>query len=251
MRWSACGCPPAPAAPSPTSALACLGKTSVNLNYTSAPSLVQSAIRQCNIRRVLTSRLATHKLPLDPGPGVELIYVEDFRKEVGSWERFRTMLGVWILPGLVHEYWLMGLGGHSADDLATVIFSSGSTGDPKGVMLTHGNIAANAESLIQAIDPQPHDRLLAILPFFHSFGYTVTLWLPLQVGASVVYHTNPLQAREIGELCKKYQCTIFVATPTFLRSYLRRCDAGDFASAAYPRLRRREAAAAARAGIQG
>jgi acyl-[acyl-carrier-protein]-phospholipid O-acyltransferase/long-chain-fatty-acid--[acyl-carrier-protein] ligase len=211
-------------------ALACLGKTSVNLNYTSAPGIIQSAIRQCNIRRVLTSRIATHKLPLDPGPGVELVYIEDFRKQIGRWERIRTMAGIWLLPGWVHEYWLMGLGKHSVSDLATVIFSSGSTGDPKGVMLTHGNIAANAESMIQAIDPAPHDRLLAVLPFFHSFGYTVTLWLPLQVGASVVYHVNPLQAREIGELCKNYQCTIFVATPTFLRSYLRRCDAGDFAS---------------------
>src|SRR5438093_37475 len=104
--------------------------------------------------------------------------------------------------------------------LATIIFSSGSTGDPKGVMLTHANIAANCESIIQAIDPVPSDRILGILPFFHSFGYTVTLWLPLQIGASCVYHANPLQAREIGELCKKHQATIFVSTPTFLRSYL-------------------------------
>ena len=88
------------------------------------------------------------------------------------------------------------------DDLATVIFSSGSTGEPKGVMLTHGNIAANAESMIQAIDLEPRDRLLGVLPFFHSFGYTVTLWVPLQVGASVVYHADPRQAKEIGELCR-------------------------------------------------
>ncbi len=210
--------------------LACLGKASVNLNYTSTPAIIQSAIRQCNIRRVLTSRLFTHKMPLDPGPGVELVYLEDFRKGISNWERYRTMAGVYLLPGWIHEYWLLGLGGHSVDDLLTIIFSSGSTGDPKGVMLTHGNIAANAESVIQAIDPKPQDRLLGILPFFHSFGYTVTLWLPLQVGASLVYHVNPLQAREIGEQCRKYQCTIFLSTPTFLRSYLRRCEPADFAS---------------------
>ncbi len=211
-------------------ALACLGKTSVNLNYTSAPNIVQSAIRQCNIRKVLTSRMFTHKVPLDPGPGVELVFIEDFRKSIGRWEIVHTLAGIWLLPGFVHEYLLMGLGRHSVADLATVIFSSGSTGDPKGVMLTHGNVAANAESMIQAIDPEPADRLLGILPFFHSFGYTVTLWVPLQVGASVVYHVNPLQAREIGELCRKYHCTIFLSTPTFLRSYLRRCEPGDFAS---------------------
>src|SRR5205085_5336477 len=133
-------------------------------------------------------------------------------------------------PGFVHEYWLMRLGGHKIDDLCTIIFSSGSTGEPKGVMLTHGNIAANAESVIQAIDPQPCDRLLGILPFFHSFGYTVTLWLPLQVGASIAYHPMPLQAREIGELCRVHHGTIFVATPTFLRSYIKRCEPGDFKS---------------------
>ncbi len=220
--------PPSTGAAVANIALACMGKTSVNLNYTSAPNIVQSAIRQCNIRKVLTSRLFTHKVPLDAGPGVDLVYLEDFRKTISAWERYSTLAGVWLLPGFIHEYWLMGLGKQSDRDLATIIFSSGSTGDPKGVMLTHGNIAANAESVIQAIDPQPGDRVLGILPFFHSFGYTVTLWLPLQVCCSVVYHPNPLQAREIGELCRAHRCTIFLTTPTFLRSYLRRCEPADF-----------------------
>jgi acyl-[acyl-carrier-protein]-phospholipid O-acyltransferase/long-chain-fatty-acid--[acyl-carrier-protein] ligase len=210
--------------------LACMGKISVNLNYTSTPAIVQSSIQQCKIQKVLTSKLFTHKIPLDPGPGVELIYLEDFRKEITRSERILAYLGVLLLPGFVHEYLLMGLGGHKIDDTCTIIFSSGSTGDPKGVVLTHGNIAANAESTIQAIDPVPEDRLLGILPFFHSFGYTVTLWVPLQVGASIAYHPNPLQPREIGEICRKYLCTIFLATPTFLRSYLRRCDPDDFKS---------------------
>src|SRR5207302_7858536 len=139
--------------------------------------------------------------------GVEFIYLEDFRKGISKRERFAAMLSVLLLPGFVQERWLLRLGKHTGDDLATVIFSSGSTGEPKGVMLTHANIAANAESIIQAVDPLPCDRLLGVLPFFHSFGYTVTLWVPLQVGTSTVYHANPLQAREIGELCRKHQCT--------------------------------------------
>src|SRR5262249_21325328 len=77
-------------------------------------------------------------------------------------------------------------------------------------------------------NPGPRDRLLGILPFFHSFGYTVTLWVPLQVGTSVVYYADPRQAREIGELCRKHRCTLFLATPTFLRFCLRRCEPGDF-----------------------
>lgn len=220
--------PPGAGAAMANICLACMGKTSVNLNYTSAPNIVQSSIQQCKITKILTSKLFTHKLPIDPGPGVELIYLEDFRKDIGTMERWMTFLGVLLLPGWFHEYVLMGLGGHTADDVCTIIFSSGSTGDPKGIMLTHGNVVSNAESVIQAIDPESDDRLLGILPFFHSFGYTVTLWVPLQVGASTVYHANPLQQREIGELCKKHACTIFLSTPTFLRGYLRRCEPDDF-----------------------
>jgi acyl-[acyl-carrier-protein]-phospholipid O-acyltransferase/long-chain-fatty-acid--[acyl-carrier-protein] ligase len=210
--------------------LAMLGKTSVNLNYTVTPDVVQSAIKQCGIKTIISSKLFTHKVPLDAGPGVEIIYLDDFRKGITTFERVMGMASVLCVPGIIQERWIMGLGRHKHDDLATIIFSSGSTGEPKGVMLTHGNIAANCESVIQAIDPTRKDRLFGILPFFHSFGYTVTLWLPLQVGASMAYHPNPLQAREIGELCKKFACTIFLATPTFLRSYLKRCEPADFAS---------------------
>jgi len=209
-------------------ALAFLHKTPVNLNYTSSPAVVQSAIRQCGIRQVLTSRLFTEKVPLDPGPGVELVYMEDFRKEVTPWMRYRAFLLVVLLPAFVLDRLLLGLGGHGPDDLATVIFSSGSTGDPKGVMLLNRNLSANTESVIQAIDPRPSDRVLGILPFFHSFGFTVTLWVPLQVGASMVYQVDPKQAKETGELCRDHRCTILLTTPTFLRFCLRRCEPDDF-----------------------
>ena len=220
--------PPSAAGAIANICIACLGKTSANLNDTAAPNIVQGSIKQCKITKILSSKLFLHKVPLDPGPGVEFIYLEDFRKSFTKTERVLTMLGIWLFPGWMHEYWIMGLGGQKIDDICTIIFSSGSTGDPKGIMLTHGNVAASAESTIQAIDPTPEDRLLGILPFFHSFGYTVTLWVPLQVGASIVYHANPLPPGEIGELAKKHKCTIFLSTPTFLRAYLRRCEADDF-----------------------
>jgi acyl-[acyl-carrier-protein]-phospholipid O-acyltransferase/long-chain-fatty-acid--[acyl-carrier-protein] ligase len=204
-----------------------LGKTAVNLNYTSSPEVVQSAIRQCQIKKVLTSQRFTHKVKLDPGPGVELVFLEEFRKQVTRFLKFKTFAGVLLLPGWLQER-LLGLTAHTIDDLASVIFSSGSTGDPKGVMQSHGNIAANVESMIQAINLRAQDRALGVLPFFHSFGYTVTLWAPLQLGASVCYHVDPRQAKEIGELCKKYACSIFLTTPTFLRFCLRRCEADDF-----------------------
>jgi acyl-[acyl-carrier-protein]-phospholipid O-acyltransferase/long-chain-fatty-acid--[acyl-carrier-protein] ligase len=210
--------------------LALLGKTSVDLNYTSSPKNIDSAIQQCGIRYILTSRLFTSKVKLEVESGVELIYLEDFRKTITAWQKFRAFLAVVLLPAFILDRWVFRLGKHDRDDIATVIFSSGSTGDPKGVMLTHRNLAANAESVIQAISPGPRDCILGILPFFHSFGYTVTLWVPLLVGASVIYHPDPRQAKELGELCRKYRCTIFLTTPTFLRFNLKRCQPGDFST---------------------
>jgi acyl-[acyl-carrier-protein]-phospholipid O-acyltransferase/long-chain-fatty-acid--[acyl-carrier-protein] ligase len=222
--------PPAVGAALANIVVAILGKTSVNLNYTSSPASIKSAIRQCNIKRILTSRLFIKKVHLDAGPDVQLIYLEDIRKQFSKVRAFFAMISAILLPGWILDHWVLKLGKHGPDDLATVIFSSGSTGDPKGVMLTHRNIAANAQSMVQVIDLQARDRLLGVLPFFHSFGYTVTLWAPLQVAASAVYHPDPRQAKEIGELCRKYKCTIFLSTATFLGFNLRRSEDGDFKS---------------------
>jgi acyl-[acyl-carrier-protein]-phospholipid O-acyltransferase/long-chain-fatty-acid--[acyl-carrier-protein] ligase len=212
--------------------VALLGKTSVNLNYTAGPEAVRSAIHQCGIRHILTSVQFLRNKPLDVGPDVQLVYLEDFRKQVTKWQRLWAYLKVLLLPLVILERWVLHLSGpgHRMEDVATVIFSSGSTGEAKGVMLTHGNIAANAQSMVHVVQLTQHDRLLGILPFFHSFGYTVTLWVPLQIGGSIVYHPDPRQAKKIGELCRQHQCSIFLSTPTFLRFYLRQCDPGDFKS---------------------
>jgi acyl-[acyl-carrier-protein]-phospholipid O-acyltransferase/long-chain-fatty-acid--[acyl-carrier-protein] ligase len=121
----------------------------------------------------------------------------------------------------------------SLDDLATIIFSSGSTGDPKGVMLTHYNIMSNIEQLGQTFDLRASDRILGILPFFHSFGFTVTIGLPACLGVGVVYYPNPLDAQAIGAMVREHAATFMVATPTFLQTYTRRCQAEDFGSLDY------------------
>jgi acyl-[acyl-carrier-protein]-phospholipid O-acyltransferase/long-chain-fatty-acid--[acyl-carrier-protein] ligase len=116
------------------------------------------------------------------------------------------------------------------EDLATVIFSSGSTGDPKGVMLTHANILSNVAQLEQCFGFERHDRILGILPFFHSFGFTGTLALALTRGLGVAFHPNPFDARSIGSLVAERAVTFLLATPTFLQSYIRRCDPQQFGS---------------------
>jgi acyl-[acyl-carrier-protein]-phospholipid O-acyltransferase/long-chain-fatty-acid--[acyl-carrier-protein] ligase len=210
--------------------LAVLGKTSVNLNYTSSPEVVQASLRHAGARHVITSQRFTARIPLEPGPGVEVLYLEDFLPRVSKGMRLRAFLLAVLLPGWILERLVLGLGKHRAEDLATIIFSSGSTGEPKGVMLSHGNIAANTETMIQAITLNEQDRLLGVLPFFHSFGYTVALWAPLQVGASAVFHADPRQAKEIGDLCREHRCSIYISTGTFLRFCLRRCQPDDFRS---------------------
>jgi acyl-[acyl-carrier-protein]-phospholipid O-acyltransferase / long-chain-fatty-acid--[acyl-carrier-protein] ligase len=207
-----------------------LGKPVVNLNYSVPMASVHSAIQQCGIRHVLTSRLFTARVPLDPVAGVEFIYLEDVRKQITALQRARAFFTVFLLPERILSRWVFKIHRQNPDDLATVIFSIGSTGEPKGVMLTHGNLAANAESMIQAINPGPRDRLLGVLPLFHSFGYTVTLWVPLLVGASLIFYPDPRQSKEIGELCRNYRCTIYLTTPTLLRFCLKRCHADDFRS---------------------
>jgi acyl-[acyl-carrier-protein]-phospholipid O-acyltransferase/long-chain-fatty-acid--[acyl-carrier-protein] ligase len=208
-------------------ALAFLGKTSVNLNYTAGPDAIRSAVRQCGARHVLTARRFTSRMPLEEIEGVETLYLDELLPLVTKWAKLRAFLKVLLLPGWLHE-WLLGLRRHVHSDLATVIFSSGSTGEPKGVMLTHGNVAANVESMVLATGLDRTDRMLGVLPFFHSFGYTVTLWGPLQIGASAVYHADPRQAREIGELCRTHRATIYVSTATFLRFCLKKCEPDDF-----------------------
>jgi acyl-[acyl-carrier-protein]-phospholipid O-acyltransferase/long-chain-fatty-acid--[acyl-carrier-protein] ligase len=210
-------------------ALAFLGKTAVNLNYTLTAPVIQAAVKQCGIRRVLTARAFTARFPLDL-PGVELVYLEDFRARITTGQRLRAFLAVVLLPAFVVERWILNIAHHKLDDLATVIFSSGSTSEPKGVMLTHRNLAGNSESIVQAIDPRPSDRIQGILPLFHSFGYTVTMWVPLQVGTPMVFQADPRQAQETGELCRTYRCTILLTTPTFLRFNLKRCQPDDFKS---------------------
>lgn len=209
-------------------ALSFLGKVPVNLNYSSSPEVVHSCMRQCNMRHVVTARAFVHRMPFPAPEGTQVHYLEDFARQFSSMQKLSAMLQLWLLPRFVMEHWVLGLGSHKPQDLAVIIFSSGSTGDPKGIMLTHANLTANAESIIQGIDPGPQDRLFGVLPFFHSFGYTVTLWLPLQVGASAMFYPDPRQGKEIGELCKNYGATLYLSTPTFLRFCLRRCAEDDF-----------------------
>jgi acyl-[acyl-carrier-protein]-phospholipid O-acyltransferase/long-chain-fatty-acid--[acyl-carrier-protein] ligase len=199
----------------------------VNLNYTVSSNVMNSCIAQCGIRHVLSSRKFLNKLNLQLD--AEIVCLEDFQSKVALGDKVAAGLQAYAAPACLLERWL-GLHRVRGDDLLTVIFTSGSTGDPKGVMLTHANVAANVEAVEQVIRLSSRDVLVGVLPFFHSFGYTITLWTVLAIDIKGIYHFSPLDGRQVGKLCQEHGGTALVATPTFLRNYLRRCDKEMFAS---------------------
>lgn len=213
--------PPTVAAALTNVALTLMGKTVVNLNYTAADETLESAARRCNLTHVITAHAFLSKVNCKV-PGKPL-YLEDIQKTIKGTDRFVSMLMGAFLPMRALERRLGGPRRRSRDDVATVIFSSGSEGEPKGVMLTHFNIMSNIEAALQVFPHKRGDGIMGILPFFHSFGYVITLWLPLSQGFRVVFHPNPLEAKVIGQQIYKYKMDFLIAAPTFLQAFVRRC----------------------------
>ena len=206
------------------------GRTAVNLNYTTGRSGMESAAKEAGIETIVASRLFMEKANLDIPKGAKIIWIDDIRKTIGRAERLTAFALALAAPIGLLERFVGATGRSQVDDLATIIFSSGSTGEPKGVMLSHFNIDSNVEGVAQVFHMGPNDRLLGVLPFFHSFGYLVTLWLAVNHGVGVVYHPTPLDAGAIGELIHTHRVTILVTTPTFLQLYWRRCTADQLGS---------------------
>ncbi len=202
------------------------GKVSVNVNFTAGREAMVLAVQQCGIKTILTSRLFLAKAKVEEMDG--MVFLEDMLKGMTSREKGLAALTAFFLPTRLLQAIHRCDGG--TDALATVIFSSGSTGIPKGVMLSHHNVLSNVEALAQIFEVTPQDRMMGVLPFFHSFGFTGTLWFPLLSGFGVVYHPNPLDAKTIGEMVSKYHATVLIATPTFYAAYLRKCSAEEFSS---------------------
>ncbi|MEE8586858.1 MAG: acyl-[ACP]--phospholipid O-acyltransferase [Acidobacteriota bacterium] len=205
------------------------GRASVNLNYTAGKSGMESMVRQAGLSSVVTSRSFVEKAGLGLPQGIAALWIEEVAAGISGWKKLTSLVASVLLPVGALERW-SGAGRQTRpDDVATVIFSSGSTGEPKGIMLTHYNIASNVEALTQVMRATSEDRLLGILPFFHSFGY-MSFWFAAQKGLALPMHPNPLEAPAIGGLVQRYGVTILLATPTFLRLYLQRCTPAQFGS---------------------
>ncbi|MBI4243600.1 MAG: AMP-binding protein, partial [Planctomycetes bacterium] len=205
------------------------GKVPVNLNWTTSEQALKSSISKCNLKTILTSKAVIKRLPFELRTAnleLKIEFVDDLVKQIdvlsyASWSFAALLLLTGMLSKLLKS-------ANSLDDPATIIFSSGTTGDPKGVILTNANIISNVLGISEVFTINKDDRILGGLPFFHSFGFTATIWLPLIKGLSVSYHHNPLDAKGVSKAVQKSGSTILAATPTFLQLYMKKCETADF-----------------------
>ncbi|MCK5000373.1 MAG: AMP-binding protein, partial [Anaerohalosphaera sp.] len=206
-------------------AVALSGRTSVNLNYVASPSARQYALDQCEIKHIITARVILEKVEgLADLNG--LIFLDDLPKDMPVTRKLSLFLKARAAP--LNSF--SGLKNVTADSTATIIFSSGSTGTPKGIMLSQHNILSNAESIRSIIQIESDDDLCVVLPFFHSFGFTCGLWLPIITGVSSNYIPQPIDGLAVADAVRNNHSTILFAPPTFLLAYLRRAKPQDFAS---------------------
>lgn len=212
-------------------ALAFDRRVPINLNYTFTNDINNYCIKKVGIKKVLTSQKLLAKLP-NLNLDADLLVLEELAPKIAKIDKILGLIDSLTPTWLLERR--LGLTKVKLSDLNTIVFTSGSTGMPKGVILTHANVAANMQSFAQFASPSPDDSLLGALPFFHSFGYTVTAWFPLAYPYACYYHFNPLEPRQVGEVARRYRPSLFPTTPTFLRTYLRRCDPADFESIDFP-----------------
>jgi acyl-[acyl-carrier-protein]-phospholipid O-acyltransferase/long-chain-fatty-acid--[acyl-carrier-protein] ligase len=219
--------PPTAAAVVVNAALALSGRVAVNLNYTVSQPILDTCIRLAGLKHVISSPTFLKRVELDVGD--TLLDAATLRKKLTLADRVVAAFQATVLPvGMLDS--ALGLDRIRPDDVLTVIFTSGSTGDPKGVVLSVKNVGSNVQAIDRLVHLSAGDVAVGSLPFFHSYGYMATLWVPLALEPACVYHVTPLDAQAIGNLAREHHATILMTTPTFLRTYIRRTPAEDFSS---------------------
>ncbi|MCH1495257.1 MAG: AMP-binding protein [Rubripirellula sp.] len=217
--------PPSVAGVAVNIALALDRRISANLNYTVSSNVINHCINDVGIKHVLTSEKFYEKIDVEVE--TEVVKLESLKDKVTTMDKLIGFVQANLIPAFMLD-WILGLNQIKSDDLLTVIFTSGSTGMPKGVQLSNANISHNVEAIDRAVKLGSEDTALGILPFFHSFGYSITLWAVNLLGPAGVFHFNPLDAKQVGKLAQKYKATVLLATPTFLKGYMRRITPEQF-----------------------
>ena len=222
------------------------------LNFSTGPASAIAACRAAEIALIVTARQFIEKAKLQAlvaalEPHTAIVYLEDMRREIGLRARLAALCAIGAHRASIRD---------RANDPAVVLFTSGSEGTPKGVVLSHRNLLANRHQLASVVDISPKDVVLNALPVFHSFGLTGGLLLPLLAGVRTFLYPSPLHYRTVPEFAYGMNATILFGTDTFLAGYARVADNYDFYSVRYvfagaERVKPRHAASGSRSSASG
>lgn len=197
------------------------GKVPVMINYsTGAETNIKYAKKKCGFKTIITSKKLCERLGIKYIDG--MIYVEDLVESINISQKL-----VAAAKSFAPEYFIAK---KSPEDIAVLLFTTGSEKEPKAVMLTHDNIMSNVDSLKISFTFDEKDTFIGVLPLFHIYGLTTSFFLPLTSGSTVNTYANPLEYKYVADGIKKNKGTIITATPTFLRGYCQKSEAGDFKS---------------------
>ncbi|MBW6516297.1 MAG: AMP-binding protein [Candidatus Cloacimonetes bacterium] len=201
------------------------GKVPALINYsTGALENAHYAQNKCYFRTIITSRRMLEKLNLEPIEG--MVFIEDWLAKITYFKKLgaliKSKIPLSLLKTTIHD--------GNEDETAIILFTSGSEKEPKAVQLTHRNFMHNIENVPKIINLSSEDIFITNLPYFHVFGLTVNLWLPIYLGATIVGVPNPLDYKSICDAIKKYQVSVMVGTPTFFWGYLKKADTDTFKS---------------------
>jgi len=203
-------------------------KTPVPLNYSTSQAVFDCSVEKAGITLIITSRSFLEKIRISPGE--KAVCIEDVEENFSFLAKTIMRIGLFLLP--TGEFMNM-ISPLSAFDLkrdAALLFSSGSTGNPKGIRLSHHNLNTNARSVASGLAVDSSDLIVGNLPLFHSFGLNVCFWMPVLYGVPVVYIANPLDSQAVRAIISERSATMLFSTPSFLQKYMHRCDGKEFDS---------------------
>ena len=198
------------------------------INYTTGSEAMQKMRSKARLKTIVTSRALLEKLKMEPLE--EMVFLEDISASVTPGEKLRNFWQVLLIPHWLLIRLIAPGSWRGVCECAAILFSSGSTGLPKGVMLSHHNLNSNIISFWREIAWRPDDSVLGNLPLFHAFGLMTNFCFPAVTGTEVVFVPNPLDGKAVCQTIKANKITLMLATPTFLQSYLKYATVEDFSS---------------------
>ena len=212
-------------------ALVLLDKVPVNFNFTAGRRASEIALKIAQVDTLITAGPVMEKVTDFPWPENTIDLVRE-RAHFDKKDIIKKLAWISLLPSsaLIRKFKVPTVGGNRE---AGLLFSSGSTGDPKGIPLTHRNVIANCLQIRECQLLNRNQTLMACLPTFHSFGFTATMWYPMMEGVRCVTLPSPLETRKIAEAIKAENVTVMMGTPTFLRPYFKRAEKEQLSSLSF------------------